>query len=103
MTADTPPTPSREYALGVGRRIRAAREAAGLTRADVPGFAESRIKSYELGHRAITVTSLHEIALALGVEITSLLPPTGGATVLVPAEQAAVLRHVADLLEVSWA
>lgn len=57
--------------LSVGKRIRAAREAAGMTQAEVAkrlGVSESSIRLYELGKRQPNDEILGRIAEAVGVD-----------------------------------
>lgn len=57
--------------LSVGKRIRAAREAAGMTQAEVAkrlGVSESSIRLYELGKRQPNDEVLGRIAEAVGVD-----------------------------------
>lgn len=57
--------------MSVGKRIRAAREAAGMTQAEVAkrlGVSESSIRLYELGKRPPNDEMLGRIAEAVGVD-----------------------------------
>ena len=57
--------------MSVGKRIRAAREAAGMTQAEVAkalGVSEASIRLYELGKRKPNPEVLERIAAAVGIE-----------------------------------
>lgn len=57
--------------MSVGKRLRAAREAAGMTQAEVAkrlGVSESSIRLYELGKRQPNDEILERIAAAVGVD-----------------------------------
>jgi transcriptional regulator with XRE-family HTH domain len=75
----------------VGQRIRAAREAAGLSirqLAEQLGWPDhSRLHRYEAGRRSIAVVTMKEIAQALHLPLPALLADS-------PEEQA-VIAHVA--------
>jgi transcriptional regulator with XRE-family HTH domain len=75
----------------VGQRIRAAREAAGLSirqLAEQLGWSDhSRLHSYEAGRRSITVVTMKAIARTLHLPLPALLADS-------PEEQA-VIAHVA--------
>lgn len=62
----------------VGRNVRAARVARGMTQeklADVSGFSQQYISDLERGRRNPTVVSLYELAEALTVTPVELLKP----------------------------
>lgn len=63
--------------LDVGARVRAAREAQGLTTREVAARAGlphgSRVTKIEQG-RGVTLDALQAIALALGLDLKELLP-----------------------------
>lgn len=57
-------------------RLRAAREAAGLTQADLAhslGKPQSYVSKYEIGERRLDVIEYAEICAALGIDSVSLL------------------------------
>ena len=61
--------------LSVGKRIRAAREAAGMTQAEVAkalGVSEASIRLYELGKRKPNPEVLERIAAAVGIDVQAL-------------------------------
>jgi transcriptional regulator with XRE-family HTH domain len=62
----------------VGRNVRRAREAKGLTQeqlAERSGFSQQYISGLENGRRNPTIVSLYEIAQALGVSHVDLVRP----------------------------
>ena len=64
----------------VGRNVRRAREAAGLTQeqlAERSGFSQQYISDLERGRRNPTIVSVFEIAQALGATPIQLLSPDG--------------------------
>ena len=63
----------------VGRRLRAAREAKGLTQeglADAAGMDRSYVSGFERGEFNVSILALRELAKAAGVKLSDLL---GGA------------------------
>ena len=61
--------------MSVGKRIRAAREAAGMTQAEVAkalGVSEASIRLYELGKRKPNTEVLERIAAAVGIDVQAL-------------------------------
>lgn len=61
--------------LSVGKRIRAAREAAGMTQAEVAkalGVSEASIRLYELGKRKPNPEIIERIAAAVGIDVQAL-------------------------------
>jgi transcriptional regulator with XRE-family HTH domain len=70
----------REQLSAMGARIRAAREAAGLSQealADIAGLHRTYVGGVERGERNVTVGSLLTIARSLGLDARELLPPSG--------------------------
>ncbi|HKR86775.1 MAG TPA: helix-turn-helix transcriptional regulator [Phenylobacterium sp.] len=62
----------------VGRNVRRAREAAGLTQeelAEKSGFTQQYLSGLETGKRNPTIVSLYELAQALGVSHLDLVKP----------------------------
>lgn len=62
--------------VSIGKKITAAREAAGLSQKDIAdriGSAQCLISEYERGERSMSVVRLLEIAKVLGVEATELV------------------------------
>ena len=60
----------------LARRLRDAREAAGLSQHeldDLVGWPRGTTEAYELTQRSFTVTTLHDVARALGVTASDLL------------------------------
>lgn len=67
----------RALILEIGRRVRAARQAAGLTQqrlAEAIGNRQGYVTALESGGGNPTVQTLFRIALALGVSVGSLFP-----------------------------
>jgi len=66
------------FAADVGERIRAAREAAGLSQRDLAarmGTSQAAVARLEAGGVGATLTTLHRVAAALGLELgIDLLP-----------------------------
>lgn len=67
------------YGRAVGQRLRAVREARGLSLADVERITNGRwhrstITSYELGIRAVAMANLAELAQFYEVDVRALLP-----------------------------
>ena len=61
--------------MSVGKRIRAASEAAGMTQAEVAkalGVSEASIRLYELGKRKPNPEVLERIAAAVGIDVQAL-------------------------------
>lgn len=61
----------------MGARIRAARQAAGLTQEELAlssGVSRNQIVAVELGQRAISFERLYDLAGALGTSASDLLP-----------------------------
>jgi transcriptional regulator with XRE-family HTH domain len=72
----------------VGRNVRKAREAAGLTQeglAERSGFTQQYLSGLETGKRNPTVVSLYELAKALGVSHVELVTPDEEASPRSPA------------------
>jgi len=66
-------------AAEVGDRIRAAREAAGLSQRDLAarmGTSQAAIARLEAGGVGATLTTLHRVAAALGLELSIDLRPS---------------------------
>ena len=96
----------------IGKRIKAQREAKGLTQdqvADIIGneFSSKMISKYENGRGAMNILTLITIANALGLTPNDLIDPTlipnvqsapAGYTSLSKENQFAVDNHVAGLL-----
>jgi len=62
----------------VGRNVRRAREASGLTQeelAERSGFTQQYLSGLETGKRNPTIVSLYELAQALGVSHMDLVTP----------------------------
>jgi len=62
----------------VGRNVRKAREAAGLTQeqlAERSGFTQQYLSGLETGKRNPTIVSVYELAKALGVSHIDLVTP----------------------------
>ena len=62
----------------VGRNVRRARQAAGLTQEQLSersGFTQQYLSGLERGQRNPTVVSVYELARALGVGLLDLLRP----------------------------
>jgi HTH-type transcriptional regulator/antitoxin HipB len=67
------------FAAEVGERIRAAREAAGLSQRDVAaqmGTSQAAIARLEAGGVGATLTTLHRVAAALGLQLSIDLRPS---------------------------
>jgi len=76
MTKDTD-NPRRELYLRLGRRIRAAREDAGLTQAELAAsisLSRTSVTNIERGRQQILLHTLYDIASALGIDAANLLP-----------------------------
>lgn len=68
-----------KLAAEVGERIRAAREAAGLNQRDLAGrmgTSQAAVARLEAGGVGATLTTLHRVAVALGMELSIDLRPT---------------------------
>jgi len=70
---------SQEYAVALGRRLRAVRRERGLTLHQVQEQSQGRwtvevVGSYERARRAVTVTGLAELAEFYGLTTAELLP-----------------------------
>src|SRR5258708_28022710 len=68
-----------KLAADVGERIRAAREAAGLSQRDLAarmGTSQAAVARLEAGGVGATLTTLHRVAAALRLELNIDLPPT---------------------------
>lgn len=84
MTADERTEYERAYAEAqlaaeVGERVRAAREAAGLSQRDLAarmGTSQAAIARLEAGGVGATLTTLHRVAVALGLELSVELRPS---------------------------
>jgi HTH-type transcriptional regulator/antitoxin HipB len=66
-------------AADVGERIRAAREAAGLSQRDLAslmGTSQAAVARLEAGGVGATLTTLHRVAAALGLELNIDLRPS---------------------------
>ena len=67
----------REYAAAVGVRVRAAREAAGLTQAQLgerAGIAVPHLSRLEAGPHLPSLKTLKKVAESLGATVCDLLP-----------------------------
>lgn len=67
-----------QVAYTVGRRLAAARLAAGLSQGDVAracGVGQGAVSRWESGDRLLTLADLSRYAEAVGVEPGGLLPP----------------------------
>lgn len=85
MTDLPPPRAATPLDHAAGRAVRRAREAAGLSRADLAaacGVTTQQVRKYETGANRISVSRLQGIARTLGVRAESLLdhPEAQGAT-----------------------
>ena len=96
-------TPDEEAELyrEIGRRLRAARNATGLSLADVERKSSGnwkgvRIGSYERGQRSIGVGTLRELADWYGVPVTALIPGAEGPDVQI-GDILGVLHLATDL------
>ncbi len=81
----------RDAVPGLGERLKAAREAAGLTQvqaADRSGVSRTNISGFEAEVKTPTLGTLYKLAAAYGVNVCDLLPggELGGAAVL-PADE----------------
>jgi ribosome-binding protein aMBF1 (putative translation factor) len=68
-----------KLAAEVGEHIRAAREAAGISQRDLArrmGTSQAVIARLESGGVGATLTTLHRVAAALGLELTVELRPS---------------------------
>ena len=69
-------------ALNVGERVRDAREATGLSQAELAarmGTSEAAVAKLEAGDAGATITTLQKVATALGLRIIiELSAPSGG-------------------------
>ena len=66
-------------AADVGKRIRAARETAGLSQRDLAarmGTSQAAVARLEAGGVGATLTTLHRVAAALGLELNIDLRPS---------------------------
>lgn len=66
-------------AADVGERIRAARETAGLSQRDLAtrmGTSQAAVARLEAGGVGATLTTLHRVAVALGLELNIDLRPS---------------------------
>jgi transcriptional regulator with XRE-family HTH domain len=69
-----------EFYAEVGRLVRVAREAAGITQdalADQVELSRTSVTNIEKGRQKIALHTLFLVASAVGVEPASLLPPRG--------------------------
>jgi transcriptional regulator with XRE-family HTH domain len=76
MTKDTG-NPRRELYLLLGRQIRAAREDAGLTQAELAAsisLSRTSVTNIERGRQQILLHTLYDIASTLGIDAADLLP-----------------------------
>lgn len=83
----------RALILEIGRRVRAARQAAGLTQqrlAEAIGNRQGYVTALESGGGNPTVQTLFRIALALGISVGSLFPEDSAT----PPSQADIARLV---------
>lgn len=68
-----------QLAANVGERVREAREAAGLTQRDLAarmGTSQAAVARLEAGGTGATLTTLHRVATALGLELAVELRPS---------------------------
>ena len=68
-----------QLAAEVGERVREAREAAGLTQRDLAarmGTSQAAVARLEAGGTGATLTTLHRVATALGLELAVELRPS---------------------------
>lgn len=78
MASKTAPMPERETIPGLADKLRAAREAAGLSQqqaAEASGMYQATIARYETDGRVPTLGALYKLAAAYGVGVCDLLPP----------------------------
>lgn len=86
--------------IHVGRRIRALREARGISQeklGEAIGLTFQQIQKYEKGANRISVGKLHAIAVILKTPLIAFFPPTDGADA--PAVEefgSGVMRHMRD-------
>ena len=69
-----------DFQKSIGRRIKEARESAGLTQRELGdriGVVEMTVSRYERGVNQPTIEGLSAIADALGVSLVELLPNSG--------------------------
>ena len=84
MTADERRDYERGYAeaqlaVDVGERVRAAREGAGLSQRELAarmGTSQAAIARLEAGGVGATLTTLHRVAVAVGMELRVELRPS---------------------------
>jgi transcriptional regulator with XRE-family HTH domain len=78
MSHKTASMPERETIPGLADKLRAAREAAGLSQqaaAEKAGTYQATIARYETDERVPTLGILYKLAEAYGVNVSDLLPP----------------------------
>jgi ribosome-binding protein aMBF1 (putative translation factor) len=64
---------STRLALGIGEKLRDAREAAGLSQRDLAarvGIGQAALARVEAGHVAATLTTIQKVATELGLRVT---------------------------------
>lgn len=79
MLATTAKMPERETIPGLADKLRAAREAAGLSQqqaAEASGMYQATIARYETDGRVPTLGAMYKLADAYGVDVSELLPPS---------------------------
>ena len=77
-TSKRPPAEPEVQEL-FGKRVKAAREAAGLSQTDLArlaGIHQSKLPAIEGGRTDVRISTLRRLARALGISLHSLLPPT---------------------------
>lgn len=74
MTMDAP----KKDLIAVGKRIREIRESKGISQEDfssVVGISRNHFSCIERGKFGISIEKLHDIAVALNIEVGELFPP----------------------------
>jgi transcriptional regulator with XRE-family HTH domain len=72
-----PDDPARSFIRELGQRVKAGRQAAGLSQSRLErdaGLRPTTITTLERGQHDIDMYDLHRIAQALGTEMTTLIP-----------------------------
>ena len=92
-----------EFYRELGARLRSAREAAGLSQAELSArvrLSRATVANIELGNQRVTLHKFVALATALGVSPASLLPPADG----IPAGLGRAMRAAGIRAEyVEWA